>query len=497
MLQNPCRIRTRRPLLRSTCCLALLAAVSVSRANSPRPAEETATSERPSAVAAGAQRLIVHEWGTFTSLQDESGRAIPGINTDEEALPDFVHRLSERLVVPPSQLAPVYYKGVPRVHRDVTMRLETPVIYFHLPRGQTTPLTLDVRVRFRGGWLTEYYPTAQVDAPGVADGRFRFGQITPATIGSLAWRTLTVGGRGRTFPETDSHVWLAPRHVDAAAVETSEGEGEQYLFYRGVGHLDSPLRVARSEDGGTLQITEHFQQQVFQRLPERPQTTLWLAHIRDDGTVAWRSLGTRTLSLEPDRLLATTPAAFEDTAYSRESLGRLRESMHRALVADGLFADEARALLSTWEQGYFKSAGLRLFFLLPQEWTDAVLPLDVSVPADVTRTMVGRVEIVTPAQRERLSRIDAGPVSDVTWFYNESDRANREAAAYKAIWEGKAGLADARLTVPPDYQEYVDLGRFRNALILDALRDRPKESGLAKFAREYGLSYFQPEEAAE
>ena len=496
MLRNPYRVRTRSPFLRGVCCVALLAAVSVARANSPRSDGETAGGERRRAVDPAAERLVVHEWGTFTSLQDASGRAIPGINTDDEPLPAFVHRLSERLVVPPSQLAPVYYKGVPRVHRDVTMRLETPVIYFHLPRGQTTPLTLDVRVRFRGGWLTEYYPTAQVDAPGVADGRFRFGQITPATIGSLEWRRLTVGGR-RTFPETDSHVWLAPRHVDAAPVETNEGEGEQYLFYRGVGHLDSPLRVTRSENGETLRITEHFTRQAFQRRPEQPQTTLWLAHIREDGAVAWRSLGTRTLSLEPDRLLATPPAAFEDTAYSRDSLDRLRADMHRALVADGLFADEAHALLSTWEQGYFKSAGLRLFFLLPQEWTDAVLPLDISVPADVTRTMVGRVEIVTPEQRERLSRIDAGPVSDVTWFYNESDRTNRETAAYKAIWEGQAGLADARLTVPPDYQEYVDLGRFRNALILDTLGNGRNQSGLAEFAREYGLSYFEPEPTSE
>jgi hypothetical protein len=489
-------LRIRPGVLAAVCCLAV--AASGAMAGSPRKSVAAApASESASRKLDTAERLVVHEWGTFTSLQDESGQAIPGINTDEEPLPDFVHQLSERLLVPPSQLAPVYYKGVPRVHRDVTMRLETPVIYFHLPRGQTTPLTLDVRVRFRGGWLTEYYPTAQVDAPGVADGQFRFGQITPATIGSLEWRRLTVGGRGGTFPETDSHVWLAPRHVDAAAVETSEGEGEQYLFYRGVGHLDSPLRVARSETGDTLQITEHFQQQVFQHRPERPNTTLWLAHIRDDGAVAWRSLGTRTLSLEPDRLLATTPAAFDDAAYSRDSLDRLRENMHRALVADGMFADEAHALLSTWEQGYFKSAGLRLFFLLPQEWTDAVLPLDVSAPADVTRTLVGRVEIVTPEQRDRLSRIDAGPVSDVTWFYNESDRANRETAAYKAIWEGKAGLTDARLTVPPDYQEYVDLGRFRNALILDTLRNRRNESGLAKFAREYGLSYFDPEDISE
>src|SRR5437870_1291138 len=35
--------------------------------------------------------LVVHEWGTFTSLQDENGRSIGGLNVDDEPLPKFVH----------------------------------------------------------------------------------------------------------------------------------------------------------------------------------------------------------------------------------------------------------------------------------------------------------------------------------------------------------------------------------------------------------------------
>ena len=37
--------------------------------------------------------LVVHEWGTFTVLQDESGKPVGGINTDDEPLPNFVHNL--------------------------------------------------------------------------------------------------------------------------------------------------------------------------------------------------------------------------------------------------------------------------------------------------------------------------------------------------------------------------------------------------------------------
>src|SRR5690242_6701039 len=50
---------------------------------------------------APAQKLIVHEWGTFTSLQDEAGRTIGGINSEDEALPRFVHELDRGLLIRP------------------------------------------------------------------------------------------------------------------------------------------------------------------------------------------------------------------------------------------------------------------------------------------------------------------------------------------------------------------------------------------------------------
>src|SRR5438445_694840 len=67
---------------------------------------------------ADGDRLVIHEWGTFTCLQDEAGRPVAGVNTDDEPVPDFVHRISE-LVPRPTELAPIYNKGVPRSHRQV------------------------------------------------------------------------------------------------------------------------------------------------------------------------------------------------------------------------------------------------------------------------------------------------------------------------------------------------------------------------------------------
>src|SRR4051794_27262019 len=96
-----------------------------------------------------AAPLVVHEWGTFTSLQDESGRTIGGLNSSVESLPPFVHHLRSGLIINGGALEDLYSKSVPRAHPDVTMRLETPVIYFY-PKDKS-PITLDVTATLRGG----------------------------------------------------------------------------------------------------------------------------------------------------------------------------------------------------------------------------------------------------------------------------------------------------------------------------------------------------------
>jgi hypothetical protein len=149
-------------------------------------------------------------------LQDEAGHTVAGVNTDDEPVPEFVHRISD-LIPQPSELAPVYYKGVPRSHRQVRMRLETPVLYFYPPAGIHEPLHATVQVGFRGGWLTEYFPQARVTAPGLQEGNFRFAGLTPKTTGTLEWHDLTIGG-DYPLPETNAQVWLAPRQVKAATV---------------------------------------------------------------------------------------------------------------------------------------------------------------------------------------------------------------------------------------------------------------------------------------
>jgi hypothetical protein len=448
-------------------------------------------------VTAAAEESVpaIHEWGTFTALQDEEGRAVGGINTDDEPVPAFVHNIAGPLLIPPTQAPPSFFQGAPRCHPDVTMRLETPVLYVHPRDG--VPQRLRVQVGFQGGWLTQFYPRASYTAPGINPSKAHFGPLSSATIGKLEWNIAGVDAGG-SLPETDEHVWLAPRQVRAATLRNEDGEAERFLFYRGVGHLDAPLRVVRSADSGTLAVS------VNPAAAESASTaeihTLWLAEVRANGTAAFRTLALPERGGPADHLLVTTASSFAESDYGKTVIDRLRAELKTALLADGLFADEAEALLETWKLSYFKSAGLRLFFLVPRPWTEAVLPLQIeTAPASpactVRRVMVGRIELITPRQRQLLRRIAEGPVPS-SWrdLRQQADALTLQAGRqreWRELMAGKLSFEQIGVRPPPVYQAYLDLGRFRNALILQEQRRRPSPV-LDEFIKEFGLQAYRP-----
>jgi hypothetical protein len=433
-------------------------------------------------IGAGAQQdWQIHEWGTFTSLQDESGRAIGGINTDDEPVPDFVHSFFP--ILPAADIVPRQFnKGLPSCHPDVTMRLETPVIYFHPPPGTANGQSASVNVHFRGGWLTQFYPNAVADAPGLTNGF----HLDSDTLGTLKWDHLQIGGNW-PLTNTTEHVWIAPRLVRAANVRSSDGESERFLFYRGVGHMDAPLRISRDPDSGELLIRSQLE-----NLPShRPLniSALWLVDIRSDGEIAFRTLPSLMLNGDSNTILQRTSGAFEAGDYHRGNLEKLEKSLKAALIGEGLFGDEAQALLNTWQVSYFKSPGMRVFFLCPREWTDYYLPLQISLPAQTCRVMVGRIELVTPSDRVKLHQLAAlspTEVRDQLLQYGKDYLAR-----YRDLQSHDGGISiSTAMPFPECYQTYLDLGRFRNALLLDEEKKRPTP-GLAGFIDAYGLQGYQ------
>jgi hypothetical protein len=418
----------------------------------------------------GIDRLVVHEWGTFTSLQNEQGEAIAGINGDGEPVPEFVHRISKFLLLGPEASIPILSQGAPHCHPDVTMRLETPVIYFHPSTGTKLPLKVDVEVAFRSGWLSEYYPDAEVEAPGVK-GQMSFGPIRSNTVGTLRWKNLQVG-TDANGPETTSPDWLAPRAVQAAGVTSINDESERFLFYRGVGHVVSPLRVSRDVSQGSFDFTLDFRATPPEKRTPFVVRRLWLVEVRDDKSCAFRDIAGFESPAGGESRVVAAPDKFDDSDFRVGNITKLRAAMRSALIEDGLFPDEADALLNTWKLSYFESPGLRLFYLLPRAWTDHVLPMRLSVDADLVRTMVGRIEIVTPEQRRLLKQISAGPSSDAAWA--------RRSLSSVATPEPE----------PNDFRAYRQLGRFRNALVLDEQKRRPNKK-LQAFIQGYGLESYR------
>jgi hypothetical protein len=344
--------------------------------------------------------LAVHEWGTITTVHAATGTPQGKLNKiqPDEVLPDFVHRYEPsstrqepKLRLGKSPLVP----GRP----DVTMRLETPVIYFYPGGPMNSPV--NVTVRFRGGVLNEYYPDAEpaiavdmqrirekMDARVIRtwDGRM----LNNYVVSSLSWKGLKLVTDIRP-PVTSSLVWRAPREVRATGVSTAAGESERYVFYRGVAHLDALLQTQLTPAELRLNAPARL---VWLKGKSANIPRTWYASIRSDGTVAYREHGTLTLRAENPGAPLGRLNRFEPSDYDAANLGRLRASMKLELVAQGLFEDEAQAMLNTWQASYFEKPGARVFYIVPKEWTNYFLPLEISVPAEVTRVIVGRVDLL-------------------------------------------------------------------------------------------------------
>jgi hypothetical protein len=77
-----------------------------------------------------------------------------------------------------------------------------------------------------------------------------------------------------------------------------------------------------------------------------------------------------------------------------------------ALVQEGLFEKEAVAMLKTWRSSWFGETGTRLFYVVPRPITDALLPLEITPqPERTVRVLVGRMEIMTPADESRIASL--------------------------------------------------------------------------------------------
>jgi hypothetical protein len=345
-------------------------------------------------------KLVVHEWGTFSTFSGSNGKNLKFQPYDND-LPDFVHGYLPR-----------YSKAGPL---GGTISLETPVIYFYTDR----PLTASVRVDFPKGTITEWYPHA-----GRTDKR-------------LAWDNIKVlPGDTTTLPEEKKPSrYYAARETDSAPVQAKFFEEnrhitevDKFLFYRGVGDFDMPLSVRAAEDG---KFAVSWQ-------GKEPGTDLLLVQVRSGG------IRFQQFRLEQrSRDLADAKVSLPVSDSTKDKLG---ETLVQLLTGRGLLEKEARAMVKTWSAAWFGEEGTRVLYLLPDDMTAELLPLRVEPkPTSLVRVLVGRHDVLTP-QREK--EIDAW-VAKLTRSLPENGRERYE--AQKALgklgrYESAAsGAAQARL----------------------------------------------------
>jgi hypothetical protein len=164
----------------------------------------------PGAPAGG---MVVHEWGTFTSVAATDGKAVPWtVLADDGDLPCFV------------QHSQVIFK----YQTQSRVRMETPVLYFYTPRAAKVSVGVD----FPHGALTEWYPPAE-----------------QPNARRLDWTDVEVipGKSDLPVAQGPSH-YFAARATDAAPVRV-HGKPEKFLFYRGIGDFEPPVAPRFAADG--------------------------------------------------------------------------------------------------------------------------------------------------------------------------------------------------------------------------------------------------------
>jgi hypothetical protein len=271
-------------------------------------------------------------------------------------------------------------------------------------------------VSFPDGLLTEFYPPVARMEPS-----YNLGEQLPLKRSSLDWGRIHLIPLDRLQAHVDDSVrrqllesmlqnGLTPysdaryhyghaRETDSALVHVHRPKPEpnqptlsptgdffeKFLFYRGVGNFDLPLKLTATSD-----LT--FELSNFGRDPIR---SLFL--IDTDGqAVRFTALG-QISGKAHTRLTQTGKATSVDV---------LADAVKDALIEAGLYEKEANAMVNTWRSSWFGEAGTRLLYILPRSLTDAVLPLAISPqPQQTVRVLVGRMEIMTPEHESRVAAL--------------------------------------------------------------------------------------------
>jgi hypothetical protein len=352
-------------------------------------------------VLASSNEFVAHEWGTFTSISASNGATVEWTSYRGGAeLPQFVYGS--------------------KINATGTVRMETPVIYFYSPRE----LTCKVKVSFPLGQITEYYP--MVSQPDMRQARWDEVELLP--------------GRAVNLPlEKAANHYYEARATESVPLRVWKrsviDEYEKFLFYRGVGTFAMPLSIRVEADQLAVQSATPGIEEVI------------LFEKRDG----------RTSCLRYD---LQSSVGMVNRFLPDCSVASLKGDLEVLLATHGLYPKEAAAMVNTWEDSWFEE-GFRLFYVLPRQQTDAILPLEITPKPDkLVRVLVGRMEIMTPETEqeilELLTRLKKVPGNQTAELFGARQRYGRFLPAmvrriletHPSIWEPPLESALTSLGLP-------------------------------------------------
>lgn len=373
---HPLDSRVLMPLLLS---LGMLPACESMSADAPPAIGSAVAPSMPAPIEATPDPdFIVHEWGTFTSMQSSDGKTLGGMYEEDEPLPEFVHRFELDANRPTR-------KGMTQTPENydmltyATQRLETPVLYFY---GAKPPSKVTVTVDFPEGIVSEWYPNASSYAPSPDT-------ISRISQGSMTWEADLLDRPAKVLPVPEDDIWAPSRRVDALTVKVGEQE-EPLIFYRGVGTFTLPITI-KSEQTHTLMITNKSDVDVTQAF----------LYKNLNGRKAIYPLGKLAARAHIEHGGIFASPSPKESPMPNASIEEIKSPLLTALTDAGLYPKEARAMVDTWEHSYFDTPGVRLLYIVPDTWTDKLLPLTIDPkPDELVRVLIGRIEVRSATQEE-------------------------------------------------------------------------------------------------
>ncbi len=345
----------------------------------------------PEGRAPAGPKLIVHEWGTFLSVQGSNGQALGGMVDSEEELPKFVY----------DRGGASWDAALRRKRATMFSKMETPVTYFYVDQ----PMIVHAKVRMPEGLLTHWYPGVSEIKP-----TWKPNERLPDDVGSsLNWGAFWVYPQ-KLYTEKNpvpalpavgpNEPWRFVRETDSAILQFRTGaenpkagvQNEKFLFYRGLGEFKLPIyfKAQGHDDALTLEIFNQEQQPIVGAIAlQVANGQIRFARLNELTKLAW---STHDLG-----------KSFSEAKPLAEGVPLAKAAVEAELVKAGLYPKEAAAMCNNWEKSYFATPGTRLLHIVPRTSTDAMIPIDISPkPTEMVRVMVGRTELLTPDREAAL-----------------------------------------------------------------------------------------------